>query len=333
MSEPQTNMKNETIKRELKYILKLQSAYDLKNKAHIETILNFNEKNKTFQSAYGLKFINRLNEIYRGSDKDLCIFCGKGHTPNGVICNDCTNKFTLALQSVSKKQATSTKADESKPKQTIITEENIKKVTEGLMGKAGNAVSIAKDKLAKEMENENVKKVTQTATREAKKASSQIMVFWKKLSKRNKILVAGATALLICFLFSGIRGASSHSSSTDLENLLGKSLRAVSKQYGTPTSYSNNGIYYSYRFSQGFEVLLNEKEKVYEIILTSGHLPLRSVTIQDNLNTATYKLQKKGYTVSDSNGHATTYKKGNDFVQVTISNGSVSRVRVLTLNQ
>jgi len=41
MSTQQTNGKNETIKRELKYILKLQSTYDMKNRAHIEKILEF----------------------------------------------------------------------------------------------------------------------------------------------------------------------------------------------------------------------------------------------------------------------------------------------------
>ena len=47
------------------------------------------------------------------------------------------------------------------------------------------------------MENENVKKVTQTASREAKKASLKILAFWKSLSRKNKGIVIAIFALVL----------------------------------------------------------------------------------------------------------------------------------------
>lgn len=86
-------------------------------------------------------------------------------------------------------------------------DEKLKKLAEEMTDKTGKAAQRAKDKLAEQLDNENVKKTTQTAIKKTKQTSSGIAAFWRKLSKRGKIIVTIIALFVICGLFSGGKSA------------------------------------------------------------------------------------------------------------------------------
>ena len=91
--------------------------------------------------------------------------------------------------------------------------EQMKKAIRDLASHTEKAASMAKDKISRQMEQENVKKAAgaaakgaQTAAKGARKASVGITAFWKRLSRRGKIMVAVVAVLLVCGGVTGGKG-------------------------------------------------------------------------------------------------------------------------------
>lgn len=123
-------------------------------------------------------------------------------------------------------------------------DEKLKKVAEEMTDKTGKAAQRAKDKLAEQLDNENVKKTTQAAIKKTKQTSSGIAAFWKKLSKRGKIIVTIIALFVICGLFSGGKSAISEGGKITNEEQGEKIVREIYpdakeiKYQGTANVYS-----------------------------------------------------------------------------------------------
>lgn len=81
--------------------------------------------------------------------------------------------------------------------------EQMKKTVRDLASHTEKAASMAKDKISQQMEQENVKKAAETAAKGARKASSGISAFWKKRTRKQKVILAVLAVVLVCGIFAG----------------------------------------------------------------------------------------------------------------------------------
>ena len=127
-----TDNSREFIKKDLSYIIQLNSQVNYGNKNSVRQAYNMILKQKLFKTALGQKYIKRLEQILN-KEKSLqgntlpkdsshanplnkCVLCGKDLDNKSAVCNSCLEKYKL-MPSVSAAKATHTKTDIAIPNQ------------------------------------------------------------------------------------------------------------------------------------------------------------------------------------------------------------------------
>lgn len=83
-------MAEENAKRDIATIIKLSNQFDYSNKKADKQILKMIEQKDILKSAYGHRYIHRLEDIINGGKfDDICIICEANTATNQVVCDKC----------------------------------------------------------------------------------------------------------------------------------------------------------------------------------------------------------------------------------------------------
>lgn len=86
---------SEEVKRDIANIIRISSKYDMRKPENVDRIIDYSLRNNLMGSSVGQEYINRLNEISNGSlSNKKCIFCKANESADGVVCNECFDKFS-----------------------------------------------------------------------------------------------------------------------------------------------------------------------------------------------------------------------------------------------
>lgn len=152
---------------------------------------------------------------------NFCKHCGVKLEGSPSVCPSCNQKLNLASELLSKK--------------------SLDELKQGLMSASSKAVSIAKDvgaDIASETKkiNEARKEATEASDfkdAEDKKAAVKngVLIFWSKLTTKQKLMVASVPLLLVLWLFSGGSGSKPDLKSAAIKQLDSVLIDPSSKQF------------------------------------------------------------------------------------------------------
>lgn len=213
-------------KNELRIILQLNDKIRYNNPKDVQTAYNWAIKEQRLKKALGQRYIKRLKQIMDGTDLFAgCLICEKDLDNDSVICTSCLNKSRKLLQAGQEAPSTPAAQGEMAVDFNDIAQK-VRKTTETVAKGTGKAAKEVKNKLAEQMESENVKK----AVDKSKKASRSVVSFWKSLPRKARLIVTAVLVIVVAFAF--LKGGGGSVSSPE------EALALVEEMYPSEAGYS-----------------------------------------------------------------------------------------------
>lgn len=251
----------ELIKKDLTYIIQLNTKTNYKNSAEVQRTHNFALQKNLFKTTLGQRYMKRLEQIIDGTaTSNNCVLCNKVLDNSSLVCTSCLTKYKL------------TPAKQENTKTPLQRENNAEQrgsVTSGQTSAVQHAVN----------REQNIAARPKAKTK-------------KKFSKKTIII-----ALAVMVFIGGLISEDGGTSGGDLINMLGMTQSQVEKQYGKADSVESNALsdnLYNAYYNEGFWYTASAKVGVQTIFLNEGTRTLAGVSIGDDIEKVDAIMKEQG---------------------------------------
>ncbi len=203
------------LKKELLFILGISEKYNLRDDRVVARINQLLESRADLNTSLGKQYRERLRSIQQGTNDEKCFICKRNSADDRVICVSCMQKYSNGNKHIYGQQGKtadsktetanpntarvqpSIKAEKHDSEDAArIINQDILHAVEQEKDKIMRGVKTVGEKGKKFADEHDLKGKAEDARKQAKGASKKALVFWGKLSKRNKIII-----IAVCLLF------------------------------------------------------------------------------------------------------------------------------------
>lgn len=256
-----TENNQELIKKDLIYILQLNTKTNYKNPAEVQRTRNYALQKNLFRTTLGQRYMKRLEQLIDGvSASNNCFLCNNALDNSSLVCTSCLTKYKL----------TPTKQENTA---TPLQKENNTVQRESVTFGQTSAVQHA------------VNREQNTVVRPKAKTK-------KRFSKKTIII-----AFAVMTIIGGLMSEGDGTSGGDLVNMLGMTQSQVEKQYGKADSVESSALgdnVYNAYYNEGFWYTASTKAGVQIVFLDEGTRTLAGVSIGDDIEKVDAIMKEQG---------------------------------------
>lgn len=193
----------ELLKKDLQIILQLDAKMNYANIDAVKKVYTHIVEKDIFHSSLGQRYSKKLEGIISGKNTNTCVFCSKDLSGGRIICSNCLDK--LAHTDSRKKEETV--PTPQKVVASVVNKENLEKTkvtAQKVLGKADEKLKTFTEK------SDAKNKFTILVTR--------LKSFWKKRTRKQRIIITCVLALLVVGMFVGGENEHSPTSNNNIEN-------------------------------------------------------------------------------------------------------------------
>lgn len=277
----------ELIKKDLVYILQLNTKTNYKNPAEVQKIRNYALQRNLFKTTLGQRYMKRLEMLISGvSASNNCVLCNKALDNSSLVCTSCLTKYKLPPAK----------------KENIITQPQKENNTEQRGSVTSGQTSAVQHAVNRE---QNIAAPPKAKTK-------------KKISKKT-IIIALVVLTIIGALISEDEGTSGGEIlDNDLVYMIGLTESQAEKQYGKPNFIMSKAETFA-SYDEGFAYITNRDGVICTVSVDSGDRKLLGIAIGDDGDKVSETTKENGFVLSSQeilieNGQrilVQTYKKDN----------------------
>lgn len=182
------------LQKDMAYILKFSNSLDMSDELNLKKVAHLIQNKNPFVSPLGQLYKKRITSLLENKRREVCLFCKKELSQDGIICPSCMNKYSNGKYTING-------FINDKPAKKSITKQNFisldsEKIAANVIDTSKEIAKSAADKVKNINDNHDI-------SDKSKKLLNKMVVLWNKQTKKVKLIISFVAVIIVLALVFG----------------------------------------------------------------------------------------------------------------------------------